>query len=155
EPARPACFWRAAALPSGPPSVAQGARRPGPGCPLYGQMQGLSDLEGRSVRARSVRSRWLRGLVAVLVLVGLVGAAPHARADPEVEPITYTVRFPAPDRHLAEVEASYPTDGRASLELMMPTWTPGFYRVENYAGQVRDLAARTPDRQALAVAQPR
>jgi predicted metalloprotease with PDZ domain len=35
------------------------------------------------------------------------------------------------------------------------TRTPGFYRVENYAGQVRDLSARTPNGQALKVEQPR
>jgi predicted metalloprotease with PDZ domain len=77
------------------------------------------------------------------------------RAVPEVEPIRYTVRFPAPNKHLAEVEARYPTDGRASLELMMPIWTPGYYHVENHAGQVQDLSARMADGRALAVERPR
>jgi predicted metalloprotease with PDZ domain len=89
------------------------------------------------------------------MLVGLVGPAPRACPAPAVEPIAYIVRFPQPDEHIAEVEASYPTDGRASIELMMPIWTTGFYRVENYAGQVQDLSARSPDRQALAVEQPK
>jgi predicted metalloprotease with PDZ domain len=89
------------------------------------------------------------------MLVGLVGPGPRAGPAPAVEPITFTVRFPAPDKHIAEVEASYPTDGRESIELMLPIWTPGFYRVENYAGQVQDLSARTPDRQALTVEQPK
>jgi predicted metalloprotease with PDZ domain len=53
------------------------------------------------------------------------------------------------------VEAVYPTDGRPAIELMMPIWTPGFYRVENYAGKVHDLAARAPDGLALKVEQPR
>jgi predicted metalloprotease with PDZ domain len=101
-----------------------------------------------------MRSRWLPGVVPVAALVGLVGPAPRACPAEAVEPITYTVRFPVPDTHIAEVEASYPTDGRASIELMMPVWTPGFYRVENYAGQVRDLSGRTPDGQALRVEQP-
>jgi predicted metalloprotease with PDZ domain len=89
------------------------------------------------------------------MLVGPVGPVPRAGAAPAVEPITYTVKFPAPDQHRAEVEAVYPTDGRAAIELMMPIWTPGFYRVENYAGKVQDLAARKPDGQALRVEQPR
>ncbi len=76
-------------------------------------------------------------------------------AIPELEPIRYTVRFSAPNTHIAEVEASFPTDGRASLELMMPIWTPGYYHVENHAGQVQDLSARTFDRRALAVERPR
>jgi hypothetical protein len=101
------------------------------------------------------RSRWLPNVVLAVVLVALVGATPSARAAQAVEPINYTVRFPAPDKHIAEVEAIYPTEGRAAIELMMPVWTPGFYRVENYAGQVRNLSARTPDGQALHVEQPR
>ncbi|HKB02998.1 MAG TPA: hypothetical protein VKD90_12310 [Gemmataceae bacterium] len=100
-------------------------------------------------------SRWLPGVVPVVVLVGLVGPASRARPAPPVEPIPYTVRFPAPDKHIAEVEASYPTDGRASVELMLPVWTPGFYRVENYASQVQDLSARTLDGKALQVEQPK
>jgi predicted metalloprotease with PDZ domain len=89
------------------------------------------------------------------MLLGLASPASRARPVPAVEEISFTVRFPAPDKHIAEVEARYPTNGRASVELMMPIWTPGFYRVENYAGQVRDLSANTPDGQALQVEQPK
>lgn len=91
--------------------------------------------------------RRLLGVVCVVVFIGQVWAAP--------EPITYTVRFPTPDKHLADVEARYPTDGRATIDLMMPVWTPGFYRVENYAGQVQNLSAKTPDGQSLKVEQPK
>jgi predicted metalloprotease with PDZ domain len=86
------------------------------------------------------------------VVLALLAAQARGQAP---EPITYTVRFPAPDKHIAELEAVYPTDGRDTVELMMPIWTPGFYRVEHYAGKVQDLAARTPDGQALKVEQPR
>jgi predicted metalloprotease with PDZ domain len=89
------------------------------------------------------------------MLVGLFGPAPHAGFAQAVDPITYTVKFPAPGQHRAEVEAVYPTDGRAAIELMMPIWTPGFYRVENYASKVLALSARTPDGQALKVEQPK
>src|SRR5262249_32068367 len=108
----------------------------------------------REVRSQ-MRRRWLLSAVPIVMLVGLVGPAPRAGPAPAVEPITYAVRFPAPDKHIAEMEASYPTDGRASIELMMPVWTPGFYRVENYAGQLRELSARTADGQALPAEQPR
>jgi predicted metalloprotease with PDZ domain len=89
------------------------------------------------------------------MLVGLLGSAPRAGFARAVEPIAYTVRFPAPAQHGAEVEAVYPTDGRPAIELMMPTWTPGFYRVENYAAKVQDFSARTPDGQALPAEHPR
>jgi predicted metalloprotease with PDZ domain len=99
-----------------------------------------------------MRTRWLVCVVPVIILGGSAPAPGDARA---AEPITYTVRFPAADKHVAEVEGVYPTEGRSAVELMMPTWTPGFYRVENYAGQVRNLSARAPGGRALAVEQPR
>src|SRR5215831_20921376 len=90
----------------------------------------------------------LRWLVAALTLSGLVWTARAA------EPAIYTVKFPAPDTHIAEVEAVFPTGKRATIELMMPVWSPGFYRVEDYAGRVQGLSARAPDGKTLAVTQP-
>ena len=44
-----------------------------------------------------------------------------------------------------------PTEGRPAVELMMAVWSPGFYRVEDYARKVEGLSARTPDGMALEV----
>ena len=90
-----------------------------------------------------------RRFVLLVPLIGLVGLVPRTCFAQAAEPITYSVKFPALDKHLAEVQAAFPTAGRASIELMMPIWTPGFYRVEDYAGKVQELSARTPDGQAL------
>lgn len=90
----------------------------------------------------------LRWLVAAVTLSGLVWAARAA------EPIIYTVKFPAPDTRIAEVEAAFPTGKRATVDLMMPVWSPGFYRVEDYASRVQGLSARAPDGETLAVTQP-
>jgi hypothetical protein len=73
----------------------------------------------------------LRWLVAALTLSGLVWTARAA------EPVIYTVKFTAPDTRIAEVEAAFPTGKRATIELMMPVWSPGFYRVEDYASRVQ------------------
>ena len=70
--------------------------------------------------------RWLPRVVPVMLLAWLAGPVPSPGSARPPEPITYTVRFPAPDKHTAEVEARYPAEGRATVELMMPTWTPGF-----------------------------
>jgi predicted metalloprotease with PDZ domain len=58
------------------------------------------------------------------------------------DPIVYTIRVPAPETHQAEVEARVPPRS-ATFEMMMPIWSPGYYRVEDHAAHVRDLSART------------
>jgi predicted metalloprotease with PDZ domain len=81
-------------------------------------------------------------------LVAVLSSAPFARAQ-RLDPIVYTVRVPSPDTHYVEIEAMVPAAGRASIELMMPVWSPGYYRIENYADKVDNLSARTPDGKAL------
>jgi predicted metalloprotease with PDZ domain len=66
----------------------------------------------------------------------------------------YVVRVADPASHFAEIEGTVPTGGKASIELMMPTWTPGFYRVEDYAGEVSGLTARSSSGKPLAISQP-
>ena len=87
----------------------------------------------------------LRHLVCVSLVVWLVATA--ARADDPTpaatpEPIRYTVRFPAPESHYAEVVAAIPTNGAAEVELYMPVWTPGSYLVREYARNVESLTAQ-------------
>src|SRR5262249_2908113 len=69
-------------------------------------------------------TRFTRHLLAVVVLAG----ATSASAQP-LEPIVYTVRVPNPAKSEAQVEALVPTEGQRAIELMMPVWTPGYYRV--------------------------
>ena len=65
------------------------------------------------------------------------------------QPITYTLRFPAPATHYVEVEALVPTDGRAQIELMLAVWTPGSYLVREYARHLERVEARSPDGDTL------
>jgi len=57
------------------------------------------------------------------------------------EPVRYTVRFPAPQSNSLEIEASFPTEGRPTIELFLPVWTPGSYLVREYARQVEAFKA--------------
>ena len=57
----------------------------------------------------------------------------------QVEPIRYTVSFPAPQTHYAEVAADFPTGGAASIDLFMPVWTPGSYLVREFSRNVEDV----------------
>jgi predicted metalloprotease with PDZ domain len=72
-----------------------------------------------------------------------------------LEPIAYTLRFPAYRNHYLEVEAVVPADGRPRIELMMAVWTPGSYMVREYARHVEGLSARLPDGTALEVEKSR
>ena len=90
-------------------------------------------------------------LLAALACLFVPVRLPLARTP---EPIIYTVRL-LPETQAADVQAIVPTDGRAAIEVMMAVWSPGFYRVENYARYVEGLTARTPDGTVLEVSQPR
>jgi len=91
--------------------------------------------------------RW-RWLTCSLMLGGMV---PHAARAQRLEPIVYTIRAPAPATHIALVEARVPTGRHETVDLMMAVWSPGFYRVENYATHLDSLSARTTDGASLAV----
>ncbi|MGH9939873.1 MAG: M61 family metallopeptidase [Blastocatellia bacterium] len=97
-------------------------------------------------------------VVVAAVLIWLAGSnQPAGRlvgTARALEPIVYVIKFPAPDTHYAEVTVTAPTGKRATIEMMMPVWSPGFYRVENYASRVEGLSARTPDGKTLLVEQP-
>src|SRR5688572_1244267 len=75
-----------------------------------------------------------------------VPAAPRSAA----EPIQYTVSFPAPHTHYAEITAVVPTSRRPTVELMMAVWTPGSYLVREFERNVENVAATAAGR-ALAI----
>jgi hypothetical protein len=89
---------------------------------------------------------------ALSVLAGAAGPAAQTRP---VEPIRYTLRFPAPHTHYVEIEADVPTGRRPEVELMMAVWTPGSYLVREYARHVERVTAALPDGRPLAVAKTR
>jgi predicted metalloprotease with PDZ domain len=98
------------------------------------------------------RSESRFALLAGLALLAMGSSAGVGAQAPE--PIVYTVKFPSPEKHLAEIEAVVPTARQPSIQMMMPVWSPGFYRVQDYAKQVENLSARTPDGATLAVEHP-
>ena len=58
-----------------------------------------------------------------------------------LDPIRYTLRFPAPHTHYVEVEAAIPTAGRPQVEVYMATWTPGSYLIREYERHVEAVTA--------------
>src|SRR5687768_3648224 len=70
---------------------------------------------------------------------------------PLLEPLRYTLRFPAPHTHYVEVEAAIPTAGQPWVELVMAVWTPGSYMVREYARHVEGVTAHTSEGRSLRV----
>lgn len=90
-----------------------------------------------------IRAHSFRAYAAVfpLILHALLPSVGRANAS---DPVIYTIRVPAPETHVAEIEATFPTGKRPSIEVMMARWSPGFYRAEDYAGSVQRLSASLP-----------
>src|SRR3954447_14248605 len=87
-----------------------------------------------------------------LALLALVFAAPLLTdAQRTLDPISYTLRFPEPASKTFTVEIKVPSDKRATVDLMMPIWSPGFYGLQNYADRVSNVEAHAADGTALGV----
>ena len=85
-------------------------------------------------------------------LFGLIARIAPATFAAAVEPIVYIVKSPTPQEHMAEIEAVIPIEPAAAVEFMMPVWSPGYYKVEDYAGHAHDLSARASDKGPLEIA---
>jgi len=68
--------------------------------------------------------------------------------------VYYTVTVASPADQTAVVDATFSTDGRRALDLMMPIWSPGFYKIENYATRIVSLTAKSATGAPLAVEHP-
>lgn len=93
-------------------------------------------------------------LLLITLALGALRTVPSVLAVRALEPLVYTVRFPAAETHFADIELAIATSKRDTIDLMLPLWSPGFYRVEDYASRVQGLSARTSDGKSLSVTQP-
>lgn len=95
-----------------------------------------------------------RRLAAVCIAALGLLSPDIASAAKRSEPLRYQIAIRDPGSRIAEVRAVIPTSGDSTVDLMMPVWSPGFYRVEDYAGKVSGLEARGEDGANLAVSRP-
>src|SRR5262245_24171815 len=63
--------------------------------------------------------------------------------------IAYTVNIKNPASHLYEIEMSIKGIRDTSVSVSMPAWSPGMYRIENYARNVQDFRASSIRSQPL------
>ncbi|MEZ5318385.1 MAG: hypothetical protein R2752_13375 [Vicinamibacterales bacterium] len=132
--------WLGSAEWDGPPLLRRGVRGALPSC-RRGVGAG-AHRHGAAVRGAGATSRRSRRGAAPVLL---------ARQSAAPEPIVYTLRFPDPASKTFDVEMVVPTDGRATVDLMMAIWSPGFYGIQNYARQLSGFRATTLDGAALEV----
>lgn len=83
------------------------------------------------------------------VLVGCLAGTLGAQAPG----IRFQVQIPDPEKPEVTVEMEVPS-GRRELDLRLPVWSPGFYRVEGYADEVLGLEGWSGDGNRLAVSHP-
>jgi len=93
----------------------------------------------------------MRTITCYMILVALATLAAQSGMAARSAPVVFTISFPSLDGHVAQVDGQAPTDGRDTVELMMPIWSPGFYRIENYATKVTNFTATAYDHSALTV----
>lgn len=67
------------------------------------------------------------------------------------DPVRYTLSFPSPQDHSVQVDAVLPAGGREALELFLPSWVPGYYKIQDYARHVGAVRALAPDGSELPV----
>jgi predicted metalloprotease with PDZ domain len=85
----------------------------------------------------------MRTLAVAVCVIAAAMTAPGPIDAQGIDPIRYTIRFPAPHTHYMEVEAVYPTAGRPQLDLFMAVWTPGSYLIREYERHVENVRAGT------------
>ncbi len=77
------------------------------------------------------------------------------RAQPPAESptaaLSYSIAFNEADSHYANVELTIPAQEQASIELMMPTWTPGSYLIREYARHVDGISAQDASDKPLVI----
>jgi len=103
-------------------------------------------------RLSHLRTAHRRTAHLIVLLFGLVLAL--SVGAQKLEPLAYTISFPDPASRTLNVSVTVPTERRASVDLMMAIWSPGFYGLQNYARQVSAFTAKSADGTALDVTQP-
>ena len=94
----------------------------------------MEEKETKSCTIVGMQTRLLRSVVLICLLLfsGIAQAAPE---------ITFTVAFPKPWTHYAEIEMRVTGITGKVCDLVMPVWTPGSYLVREYARNVQEFAA--------------
>ncbi|MDE0960790.1 MAG: hypothetical protein OSB09_08425 [Planctomycetota bacterium] len=67
---------------------------------------------------------------------------------------SYTISLDDAAQHRVTIEAVYPAPEATTLELWMPVWTPGSYKIRDYSRHIEDLHAFDAAGEALTIHRP-
>ena len=86
---------------------------------------------------------------ALLLVAGVIAAAPCAFGQPARGAMAYTISMPQPSNHLFHVTLR--VDGLTGEfhDLKMPAWHPGYYRMIDYAKNLSNFRAQDAAGRAL------
>ncbi|KAF0241409.1 MAG: peptidase M61 domain-containing [Planctomycetota bacterium] len=57
--------------------------------------------------------------------------------------VSYDVAHPRPENHTYEITMDVGDVQGGSIDLAMPAWTPGYYKIQNHARNIRDFTAKS------------
>jgi predicted metalloprotease with PDZ domain len=87
-----------------------------------------------------INTKLARALLIWLSLSFMLMVAPSALAQGNALRIDYTVKVASLDEHLFHITAEVKNITDPQVTLSLPTWTPGWYTIENYAKNVLRFA---------------
>ena len=85
---------------------------------------------------------------ALIILVLLVVPAPGQ--TPRGAVVDYTLSVKRPVSHIYDIEIEISGIRSASIDVAMPAWTPGDYRIRDFARNVQEFSAETTKNARLA-----
>ena len=88
----------------------------------------------------------LKGLLVVLLGFIISGAL----AAQDIPAVQHTISFPLANSQYIHVRSEFPP-AQGEIELAMPAWTPGSYKVRDFAAHVERMEARDRDGRPLSV----
>ena len=76
-----------------------------------------------------------------LLVLFIVCGSLLARAQQELNPVTFTVSMEHPNTHYFHIEMEYDKAGTDECLIKMPVWTPGYYWMLNFSRNVMNFSA--------------
>lgn len=90
-----------------------------------------------------------RNVPGKLLLLALVIAAGIAQASPGAAAVQYELSFDKPNTHLLAVTIRVSALSGSSVDFSLPAWSPGAYRIMDYAKNVQEFSAASANGKSL------